>query len=94
MLKNPASLSCSFGLFGLSGLFGCMRLTRCTRQTRLVSDSRILINLEMVVEVAYCYATALGAAEWRRLAWHEGRHPMGEPARGECARYIRESDPC
>jgi hypothetical protein len=28
MLKMSASLSCSFGLFGLSGLFGCMRLTR------------------------------------------------------------------
>jgi len=36
MLKQSASLSCSFGLFGLSGLFGCMRLTRWTRQTGLV----------------------------------------------------------
>ena len=27
MLKKSASLSCSFGLFGLSGLFGCIRLT-------------------------------------------------------------------
>jgi len=35
MLKKPAGLSCSFGLFGLSGLFGRMRLTR---QTGLVPD--------------------------------------------------------
>ncbi len=28
MLKKSASLSCSFGLFGLSGLFGCIGLTR------------------------------------------------------------------
>jgi hypothetical protein len=38
MLKKSASLSCSFGLFGLSGLFGCMRLTVWTRQTGLVPD--------------------------------------------------------
>jgi hypothetical protein len=51
-------------------------------------------NLEMVVDAAYYYyATALGATEWRCLAWHEGRHPMDEPARGECVRYIRESNP-
>ena len=38
MLKKSASLSCSFGLFGLSGLFGWIRLTRWTRQTGFVSD--------------------------------------------------------
>jgi hypothetical protein len=37
MFKNPASLSCSFGLFDLSGLSGCMRLARWAKQTRLVA---------------------------------------------------------
>jgi hypothetical protein len=35
MLKKSASLSCSFGLFGLSGLFGRMKQTR---QTGLAPD--------------------------------------------------------
>jgi hypothetical protein len=35
MLKKSASLSCSFGLFGLCDVFGCMRLTRWTKQTSL-----------------------------------------------------------
>jgi hypothetical protein len=39
MLKKSASLSCSFGLFGLSGVFGCMRLTR---QTGLVPDMQAI----------------------------------------------------
>jgi hypothetical protein len=37
VVKISASLSCSFGLFGLfclSGLFGCIRLTRWARQTK------------------------------------------------------------
>jgi hypothetical protein len=38
MLKKSASMSCSFGLFGLSGLFGCIRLTVWTRQAGLVPD--------------------------------------------------------
>jgi hypothetical protein len=54
MMKKPASLSCSFGLFGLSGpsglfclsrSFGCLvslgqatKQTRWTRQTGLVPD--------------------------------------------------------
>jgi len=42
MLKKSASLSCSFGLFGLSGVFGCMRLTRWTRQTGLVPHARTI----------------------------------------------------
>jgi hypothetical protein len=35
MLKKSASLSYSFGLFGLSGLFDCIRVTR---QTELVPE--------------------------------------------------------
>jgi hypothetical protein len=42
MLKQSASLSCSFGLFGLSGLFGCSRLPSWTRQTGLVPDVRTI----------------------------------------------------
>jgi hypothetical protein len=50
MLKNSASLACSFGLFGLSGLFGSMRLTGWTRQAGLVPDVQAIEALlcEMV----------------------------------------------
>jgi len=40
-LARPASLSCSFGLFGLSGLFDCMRPTRPDNQTDRACPRRL-----------------------------------------------------